>query len=74
MDMAQALDWVSKAIVLRPEAYWMLRTKSLILAEKGAYKEAIAAAEMCIQLAEKDGDSSYVTQSKKSIESWKNKK
>jgi hypothetical protein len=44
------------------------------LAEKGAYKEAIAAAEMCIQLAEKDGDSSYVTQSKKSIESWKNKK
>ena len=67
----QALEWVDKAIVLRAEAYWMLRTKSLIQAELGLYAEAIKTAEQCIKLAEADGDTSYVNQSKNSITAWK---
>jgi tetratricopeptide (TPR) repeat protein len=67
----QALEWVDKAIVLRSEAYWMLRTKSLIQAELGLYAEAIKTAEQCIKLAEADGDTSYVNQSKNSITAWK---
>lgn len=67
----QALEWVDKAILLRPEAYWMLRTKSLIQAELGLYAEAIKTAEQCIKLAEADGDSAYVNQSKNSITAWK---
>ncbi|MFM7595117.1 MAG: DUF2911 domain-containing protein [Flavobacteriales bacterium] len=67
----QALEWVEKAIVLRPEAYWMIRTKSLIQAELGLYAEAIKTAELCIKLAEADGDTAYVNQSKNSITAWK---
>ena len=67
----QALEWVDKAVVLRPEAYWMLRTKSLIQAELGLYTDAIKTAEQCIKLAEADGDTSYVNQSKNSITAWK---
>jgi hypothetical protein len=67
----QALEWVEKAIASRPEAYWMFRTKSLIQAELGLYAEAIKTAEQCIKLAEADGDSTYVNQSKNSITAWK---
>lgn len=67
----QALEWVEKAIILRPEAYWMLRTKSLIQAELGLYTDAITTAEKCMKLADADGDISYVNQCKNSIEAWK---
>ena len=67
----QALEWVEKALASRPEAYWMYRTKSLIQAELGLYAEAIKTAEQCIKLAEADGDSTYVNQSKNSITAWK---
>jgi tetratricopeptide (TPR) repeat protein len=67
----QALEWVEKALALRPEAYWMYRTKSLIQAELGLYADAIKTAEQCIKLAEADGDSTYVNQSKNSITAWK---
>jgi len=67
----QALEWVEKALASRPEAYWMYRTKSLIQAELGLYADAIKTAEQCIKLAEADGDSTYVNQSKNSITAWK---
>jgi len=70
----QALEWAEKAIAMRPEAYWMYRTKSLILASMGKYPEAIKTAEQCIKLAEADGDNAYVSQSKNSINEWKKKK
>ena len=69
-----ALSWVDQAIALRPEAYWMLRTKSLIQAAMGQYADAIVTAEQCQKLAEADGDTSYVSQCKNSISEWKNKK
>jgi len=74
IDDKQALEWVEKAITMRPEAYWMLRTKSLIQASLGKYNEAISTAEQCQKLAEADGDSAYVIQCKNSIAEWKKRK
>lgn len=74
IDNQAALSWVDQAIALRPEAYWMLRTKSLIQAAMGQYADAIVTAEQCQKLAEADGDTSYVSQCKNSISEWKNKK
>jgi tetratricopeptide (TPR) repeat protein len=74
IDDKQALEWVDKAIATRPEAYWMLRTKSLILASLSMYSEAIKTAEQCLKLAEADGDSAYVSQCKNSIADWKKRK
>jgi tetratricopeptide (TPR) repeat protein len=74
IDDKQALEWVDKAIATRPEAYWMLRTKSLILASLSMYSEAIKTAEQCLKLAEADGDSAYVIQCKNSIADWKKRK
>jgi tetratricopeptide (TPR) repeat protein len=74
IDDKQALEWVEKAITMRPEAYWMLRTKSLIQASLGKYNEAISTAEQCIKLAEADGDTAYVSQCKNSIADWKKRK
>jgi hypothetical protein len=59
---------------MRPEAYWMLRTKSLIQASLSLYSEAIKTAEQCLKLAEADGDSAYVSQCKNSIADWKKRK
>lgn len=70
----KALEWVDLAIKARPEAYWMLRTKSLIQASLGLYKEAVVTAELCMKLAEADGDSAYVSQCRNSIAEWKKKK
>jgi hypothetical protein len=74
IDDKQALEWVEKAITMRPEAYWMLRTKSLIQASLGKYNEAISTAEQCLKLAESDGDTAYVSQCKNSIADWKKRK
>ena len=74
IDDKQALEWVEKAISMRPEAYWMLRTKSLIQASLGKYNEALSTAEQCLKLAEADGDTAYVSQCKNSIADWKKRK
>ena len=74
LDDKSALTWVNQAIALRPEAYWMLRTKSLIQASMGQYSDAIVTAEQCHKLAEADGDAAYVSQCKNSIAEWKKKK
>lgn len=71
LDLKQALIWASKACDLRPEAYWIFRNKALIMAELGDYKSAIEIAKISMELAEKEGDGSYVIQNKNSIEEWK---
>lgn len=70
MELKQALVWAEKACEMRPEAYWIFRNKALIEAELGDYKSAIKTATTSMQLAEKDGDESYVIQNKNSIAEW----
>jgi hypothetical protein len=74
MDLKQALIWSTKAVEMRPEAYWMSRLKAQIQAANGDYKGAIESAKKSIEAAEKDGDSNYVKMNKTSIEEWSKKK
>ncbi len=74
LDLKKALEWETKAVELRPEAYWMSRLKAQIQAELGDFKGAIESAKLSIQAAEKDGDMNYVKMNKASIEEWSKKK
>jgi hypothetical protein len=74
LDLKQALIWSSKAVELRPEAYWMSRLKAQLQAANGDYKGAIETAKISITAAEKDGDQNYVKMNKTSIEEWSKKK
>jgi hypothetical protein len=69
-DLNQALAWSTKACELKPEAFWMLRTKSLIQAELGKKKEAIETAKAGLELAKKAGNSAYTTMFEESLKSW----
>lgn len=74
LDLKQALIWSTKAVEMRPEAYWMSRLKAQIQAANGDYKGAIESAKKSIEAAEKDGDGNYVKMNKVSIEEWSKKK
>lgn len=74
MDLKQALAWSTKAVEMRPEAYWMSRLMAQLQAANGNYKGAIETAKKSISAAEKDGDNNYVKMNKISIEEWSKKK
>jgi tetratricopeptide (TPR) repeat protein len=74
LDLKQALTWSTKAVELRPEAYWMSRLMAQLQAANGDYKGAIETAKKSISAAEKDGDQNYVKMNKSSIEEWSKKK
>jgi len=67
----QALEWVNKAIDMEPEAFWMLRKKSMIQADLGDKKGAIKTAKKSLALAEKAGNMDYVKMNKEAIAMWK---
>lgn len=73
-DLKKALEWETKAVELRPEAYWYLSMKAQIQAELGDFKGAIESAKQSMTVAEKAGDKDAVEASKKSIEAWGKKK
>ncbi len=69
-DLSQALVWVSKAVEMKPDAYWMLREKSLIQAEMGDKKGAIATAKQSLEVATKAGNKDYMKMNEESITKW----
>ncbi|MFD1096069.1 DUF2911 domain-containing protein [Salegentibacter chungangensis] len=70
-DLEQAYEWIKKAVDMAdPNAYWMLRRKSLIEAELGKKEEAIKTAKKSLAAAEKAGDKTYVKMNKESLEEW----
>jgi len=69
-DLNQALEWVTKAVDMNPEAFWMSRQKSLIQADLGDTKGAIASAQTSLAVAEKAGNADYVKMNKESIAEW----
>ena len=73
-DLKMALGWITRACEMRgEEAYWYFRKKSLIEAELGMYKEAIATAEISLKNAKAKGNDDYVKMNTESIEEWKKK-
>jgi hypothetical protein len=73
-DLKKAHEWITKACEMRgEEAYWYFRKKSLIEAELGMFKEAIATAEISLKNAKEKGNQDYVKMNEESIEEWKKK-
>jgi hypothetical protein len=70
-DLKQAHEWIKRSVEMRgEEAFWMLRRQSLIEAELGMTKEAIATAKRSMASAEKAGYDDYVKMNKDSIAEW----
>lgn len=71
-DTKKALEWVNRAIEMQGEntPFWMLRKKSLILADLGMKKEAIAAARASLAASEKAGNSDYAKMNRDSLKEW----
>jgi tetratricopeptide (TPR) repeat protein len=70
-DLEQAYEWVNKALEMgNPNAFWILRRKSLIAADLGKVDEAIAAAKKSLAEAEKAGNQDYVKMNKDSLKEW----
>lgn len=75
-NLKQALEWMTKACEMRPEAFWYLHNKAQIEAELGLNKEAIATATKSMEMAKasKDGDFGYVKNNENLIAEIKAKK
>ena len=69
-DNKQALEWINEAVKMNPEAFWMYRRKSLIQADLGDKKGAIATAKKSLELAQKADNMDYVKMNKESIAKW----
>jgi tetratricopeptide (TPR) repeat protein len=72
-DLNVALAWIQMALDKGGEKFYIVRTKALILAELGRYKDAIAAAERSTELAKVDSNTDYPRMNDKSIAEWKKK-
>lgn len=70
-DLDKAYEWITKAVEMgNPDAYWVLRKKSLIEADLGKKDEAIATAKKSLAAAEKAGNQDYVKMNKDSLKEW----
>ncbi len=69
-NMNKSLEYVSKATDMNPDAWWMFRERSLIQAEMGDKKGAIASAKKSLAGAQKAGNADYVKMNNESIAEW----
>jgi hypothetical protein len=72
-DTDQAQEWITRAVELNPDAFWMLRLKSRIEAKQGDYKKAIETAQLSLKAAEKAGNQQYVQYNQEAIAEWQTK-
>lgn len=70
-DLNLALEWVNKAAVANPKAYWVFMLKAKIQLKMNDKKGAIATANQVIVLATEDKDDAYISQAQKLIASAK---
>lgn len=61
MDLKKALEWSTKAVELRPDAYWMYLTKAQIQLELGDKTAALETAKKGRELAEKEKDNGFIS-------------
>lgn len=69
-DLKKAHEWIKKATGMQEDAFWMWRKRSLIEADLGMKKEAIASAQKSMALAEKAKNADYVKMNKASLKEW----
>lgn len=69
-DLKQAREWINKAVAARPDAFWYLRKQSLIEAQLGDKKAAIATAKKSLEYAQQAGNNDYVKLNEDSLKEW----
>ncbi|MGW9686063.1 DUF2911 domain-containing protein [Flagellimonas sp. 2504JD1-5] len=69
-DLNKAKEWIAKAVEMRPDAFWVMRRQSLILAKLGDKKGAIEAAKQSLKVAEEAGNADYVKLNQDSLKEW----
>jgi len=69
-DMKQAHDWISKAVELRPEAFWMFTRKALIEEKMGDAKAAVNTAKTALAIAQKAGNADYIKINTDNLKRW----
>lgn len=70
-DLKKALEWIDMGLEKREDKpYWMYRKKSLIQAEMGDMKGAIATAKISLEGAKKADNQGYVKMNEESIKEW----
>ena len=72
-DLKQALTWMNKSIEMGNDQFYILRQKSLIEADMGNYKDAIATAKKSIEKSKEAGNNDYIKMNTDSIEMWSKK-
>ncbi len=72
-DMEKALEWITKAVEMKPKAFWYLYNKADILNDLGKKKEAKAAATQSMEMAKarEEGDYGYIKRNEKLLEKIK---
>ena len=69
-DLNKALEWVTKAVEMNPDAFLMSRQKSLIQADLCDKKGAIETAKMSLAASQKAGNADYTKMNQESIAEW----
>lgn len=72
-DLNQALTWMNKSIEMGNDKFWVLRQKSLIEADMGNFKAAIATANKSLAMSKEAGNNDYVKMNMDSIAAWSKK-
>ena len=70
MDLNQANKWISKAVEMEDDKYWMFRLQARILGKLNEKQKAIEAAKKSLVLAQKAGNPDYVRMNKADIKAW----
>lgn len=69
LNLPDALTWAQKSTGLEKK-FWNTHTLALAYAANGRYKEAIAAAEESLKLAQEAKNEAYIKMNKEKIEEW----
>lgn len=72
-DLQQALEWMNKSIEMGNERFWVYRQKSLIQADMGDYKGAVATANKSLDMSKEAGNADYIKMNEESIKEWSKK-
>lgn len=70
MDLNQANQWISKAVKMDDNKYWMFRLQAKILGKLNEKQKAIEAAKKSLVLAQKARNPDYVRMNKADIKTW----
>jgi hypothetical protein len=70
-DLNKALEWLTKAESMNPDAFWVVHQKANCLAKLGKKQDAIAAANKSIEMSKKAKNDDYVALNEKLLATLK---